>query len=240
MSVEKSAFDFVEKVQSASSIAVLEDLFLEHAEPMGVELAVCAQILAPDGSISRKTLFGAFRHDWFSYYQRHHLFFHDVVVRRATKTNHPMLWSEIGRGDLTTIETEVMEEPRNFRLADGLAIPIHGAGRSVACMSMAGEHFVHDATIEAALHMMTISAHRMAVVLLGYEARHRSGPVLTPRQRECLHWVQHGKSNDDIAAILGISSHTVKEHIDTARRLLGVGTRLEAVIEARRANLIGL
>lgn len=240
MSIEKSAFDFVEKAQSACSIAVLENLFIEHAEPMGVELAVCAQILAPGGAISRKTLFGAFRHEWFAYYQRHHLFFHDVIIRRATTTNQPMLWSGIDRRDMTTIEIEVMEEPRNFRLADGLAIPIHGAAGEVACMSMAGEHFVHDATVEAALHLMTISAHRTALALLGQDATEKLKTELTPRQRECLHWVQHGKGNNDIAAILGISPHTVKEHIDAARKVLGVGTRLEAVIAARRAKLIGL
>lgn len=239
-SVEKSAFEFVEAVRFSESVEELEKLFLKHAEPMGVDMVICAQILGSGGVLSRRTLFGAFQHDWFAFYRRHNLFFHDVIVRRATETNLPILWSDIRRENLTATETVVMEEPSNFRLADGLAIPIHGAGGEVACMSLAGQYFVHDFTIEAALHLMTIAAHRKVVELLGDVANQEVRKSLSPRQRECLHWLQYGKSNEDIATILGISANTVKDHIDAARKAFGVSTRIEAVIQARRANLIGL
>ena len=62
---------------------------------------------------------------------------------------------------------------------------------------------------------------------------------LTPRQLECLRWVQEGKSSRDIGVILGISHRIVERHVFRACQRLGVRTRLQAVIRARTLGLIG-
>jgi DNA-binding CsgD family transcriptional regulator len=62
---------------------------------------------------------------------------------------------------------------------------------------------------------------------------------LSPRQVECLFWVQEGKSSRDIGVILGISHRMVERHVFRACQKLGVRTRLQAVIRARSLGLIG-
>jgi len=62
--------------------------------------------------------------------------------------------------------------------------------------------------------------------------------LLTPRQLECLQWVQCGKSSRDIGAILKISSRTVESHIRTACERLKVRTRLQAVSVAIELGLL--
>lgn len=62
---------------------------------------------------------------------------------------------------------------------------------------------------------------------------------LSPRQTECLFWVQEGKSSRDIGVILGVSHRIVERHIFRACQKLGVRTRLQAVIRARSLGLIG-
>lgn len=57
-------------------------------------------------------------------------------------------------------------------------------------------------------------------------------PLLTPRQVECLRWVQAGKSSGDIGAILGLSPSTVNEYIAEACARLGVRTRVQAISKA--------
>jgi DNA-binding CsgD family transcriptional regulator len=47
---------------------------------------------------------------------------------------------------------------------------------------------------------------------------------------EVLHWLGLGKSNDEIATILGISFHTVKNHLDHIFHKLGVHNRHEAIM----------
>jgi DNA-binding CsgD family transcriptional regulator len=63
-------------------------------------------------------------------------------------------------------------------------------------------------------------------------------PALTRRQRECLAWVEQGKSSTDIGAILGLSPETVNEHVGEACRRLGVRTRVQAVVTARARGLL--
>jgi DNA-binding NarL/FixJ family response regulator len=55
---------------------------------------------------------------------------------------------------------------------------------------------------------------------------------LTPRVAEVLLWVAQGKTNSDIATILGISESTVKKHLLEIFDKLGVETRSAATLRA--------
>jgi len=66
-------------------------------------------------------------------------------------------------------------------------------------------------------------------------ARHHRG--LTLRENEVLFWLQHGKSNAEIGAILGIASATVAKHLERIYPKLGVDNRTAAShchVEAHR------
>ena len=55
---------------------------------------------------------------------------------------------------------------------------------------------------------------------------------LTPRATETLLWLAQGKTNPDIATILGITESTVKKHVQEIFEKLGVETRGAATIRA--------
>lgn len=55
---------------------------------------------------------------------------------------------------------------------------------------------------------------------------------LTPRVAETLLWLAQGKTNGDIATILGISEATVKKHVLEIFETLGVETRTAASLQA--------
>ncbi len=55
---------------------------------------------------------------------------------------------------------------------------------------------------------------------------------LTPRVAEVLLWVAQGKTNSDIASILGVSESTVKKHVQEIFEKLGVETRSAAALRA--------
>lgn len=63
--------------------------------------------------------------------------------------------------------------------------------------------------------------------------------ALRERQIECLYWAQQGKSAPDIGQILGLSGRTVDYHIAKACAVLGVRTRVQAVVRARDLGLLG-
>ena len=55
---------------------------------------------------------------------------------------------------------------------------------------------------------------------------------LTPRVAEVLLWVAQGKTNSDIASILGVSESTVKKHVQEIFEKLGVETRSAVALRA--------
>src|SRR3989442_4529710 len=55
---------------------------------------------------------------------------------------------------------------------------------------------------------------------------------LTPRATETLLWLSQGKTNSDIATILGITESTVKKHVQEMFDKLGVETRGAATVRA--------
>lgn len=56
--------------------------------------------------------------------------------------------------------------------------------------------------------------------------------ALTAREAEVLLWVAQGKSNGDIALILGMSEKTAKQHLGSVFQKLGVESRNAAALEA--------
>ena len=103
---------------------------------------------------------------------------------------------------------------------------------------------------------------RMAVMLLPYlhaswlrvncnneaqKSHEGSSAPLSNREIEVLEWMQKGKSNGEIAQILGISQPTVKNHVQKILRKLGVHNRTQAVamglslsITQRRSYSLGV
>ncbi|WP_291516102.1 response regulator [Acidovorax sp.] len=58
--------------------------------------------------------------------------------------------------------------------------------------------------------------------------RHLQQVALTPRETEVLSWISKGKTNRDIADILGMSPRTVNKHLEHIFEKLGVETRTAA------------
>lgn len=71
--------------------------------------------------------------------------------------------------------------------------------------------------------------------------RSQEAPVIRPlsaRERQVMHWLREGKSNAEMAIILGISGLTVKNHLQRLYRLLGVSNRTHAVARCISLRLL--
>ena len=80
--------------------------------------------------------------------------------------------------------------------------------------------------------LMNNVAH-LKILTLPYEAPNR---VLTKRQREVLQWVGDGKTIQDIALLMGLTSATIEKHLRLARANLSVETTAQAVLKASLHN----
>jgi DNA-binding NarL/FixJ family response regulator len=62
--------------------------------------------------------------------------------------------------------------------------------------------------------------------------------ALTPRETDVLRLVAKGFTQPEIAAHLGLSRHTVVDHVKSLYRKLNVSSRAEAALEATRRGLV--
>lgn len=64
------------------------------------------------------------------------------------------------------------------------------------------------------------------------------GPGLSEREQSVLSLVTKGFTYDEIAGLLGVSRHTVMTYVKRTYRKLQVGSKTEAVYEARKLGLV--
>ncbi|MGZ4792391.1 MAG: response regulator transcription factor, partial [Ilumatobacteraceae bacterium] len=64
--------------------------------------------------------------------------------------------------------------------------------------------------------------------------------AISDREREVLQLLADGRTVADIATGMGLSVHTVRNHIRRAMRHLGVHSRLDAVVAAARAGILSV
>lgn len=129
-----------------------------------------------------------------------------------------------GRG---TAATEALAQALDIADGEDLVLPfLHPDHRLAAALSR---------------HLAVVGTHRdlVARALAGTSTER---PVLdgrlTERELAVLAYLPSLGSNADIAAALHISENTVKQHLKTAYRKLGVGTRRDAVRVARQIGLL--
>jgi DNA-binding CsgD family transcriptional regulator len=62
---------------------------------------------------------------------------------------------------------------------------------------------------------------------------------LTPREKEVLNWIKAGKTNADIAEILGVSGKAIEFHVSNVLDKFGAPNRLAAVVTALQRGMLG-
>lgn len=94
---------------------------------------------------------------------------------------------------------------------------------------------IEDPAVREALCLLACSAVRRATDLASAADGGQIRP-LTPRQLQALVFCAEGKSDWDIARLMGVSPTTVHGHIEQAKRRIGVKTRVQAVVKAVQAG----
>jgi transcriptional regulator EpsA len=90
------------------------------------------------------------------------------------------------------------------------------------------------------LELLLAHLHLALLRLPAQAGRSAGAPVrpLSAREAEIVGWLREGKSNDEMAQILGISALTVKNHLQRIYRLLGVGNRAHALARCLELRLL--
>ena len=114
--------------------------------------------------------------------------------------------------------TETEHVVRGFEVGgiDYVTKPI----RPAEVLARIGTHVRNARMLSAARHSRDAAAAAVSADLSHY--------LLTPRELDVLAWIARGKTNRDIADILGMSPRTVNKHLEHIFVKLGVETRAAA------------
>lgn len=171
---------------------------------------------------------------WAEWFDQQQLGSTDPVHRASHLTSVGFAWSRLpDMIALTAKDIEVLAAARSIGIGDGFTVPAHVPGEIHGSCSFA---------IEAGKTLP--GDHLPLLQLVGafaFEAARRvrrvrdpwtPAPRLTDRQRECVVWAARGKTDWEIAKILGLSHETVIQHLKQARERYGVAKRTVLAVHA--------
>lgn len=154
----------------------------------------------------------------------------DPVHHASLRTNIGFAWSELAvLTPLGPCERDLLARSRRFGIGDGFTVPVNVPGEPAGSCSFAvrtGE----DLPFRRLLSAEQIGAHafRTARRIHDYPALARC-PRLSPRERQCVRLLAAGKTDWEIAAILGISVETTHQYVKRARAAYDVVSRAQLV-----------
>ncbi len=236
MSIETAAFAFIEQISACEDSDKIARQFRGLLEGMGFDRLIVSDIKDP---ANKPLKLSSWPDDWRIRYRERGFFYRDPVVFDTLHHTEPFTWEEAIERHRNPGVTRFFDEARDFGMHHGLVIPIHGACRYRGIVSVAGEHVALDPRSRAAIHLMAIYCHDRLTRLRPAD-QPDAHIRLTPRERECLHWAAVGKTDDEIASILTISTTTAHWHIENAKRKFDVATRVQAVMAAYRAGELSI
>ena len=166
-------------------------------------------------------------------------FANDPVPDFVAKAGEVMTWEEV------IAKVKIPKPQRHFikllfshGLRGSIVVPLFGPNRrdSVAvCMFDVSVKNKHDALIGEIVITLRRAHYKICLLVIRDHARKIK---LSKRESEVLHWMARGKSNPDIATILGISAETVDTYVRRLYPKLGVHDRVTAVAEGIARGLV--
>lgn len=232
-------FDYVEAIQGMSSRAQVVRALERVLANYGVEYFVFVKPAANKREFQDGILAGRLHEDWMrTFYARGYADNNQILTGRYGNTG-PVYWTDVlAAGDGDRRFPAMYRSAQDFDLNEGFCVPLSMPQRSLATAVFAGREIEKT-------HIAGVSLHGVALYTF-YRLSRMDAPGgktavrLTKREADCLCWVARGKSDWEIGEILSIGESTVHSYIESAKRKLGVSTRIQAVVHALQDGLIAI
>lgn len=230
--IASSFFEVIRRISEATAIQDVWEIYMGTAREAGLKYGM-ACFLPDDVSIGKTTFANSYPEHWLQNYVEAGHQDYDPLVRQSHEATAPFSWSlSEFDGLLSPKQLAWRDDNAQAGLHSGIVIPDRSDG-ALKIISLCGDpgpidflnrKLLHFAGVETLLRMRELGLHPSG----------RDFPALSPRERECLHWIAAGKSDWEVGQILSISEKTVSTHIDRIKHKLGVASRTQALVAALR------
>lgn len=156
---------------------------------------------------------------------------HDPIAICALRSKRPFTWAE-ARVHASRLGRMVVDSVHDFGITDGMMFPMHALQSISGGVSLGSSRKAAlSPTQVLELEIVCQTAYFHLETMLG-PFPYQKIAELTRRETECVQFAAAGKSNWEIAFILGIEEDTVKKTLRKAGNRLGAGNRAHIVATA--------
>lgn len=178
-----------------------------------------------------------YTNEWVERYRTRGYLGIDPAIQLGLRRLLPIDWDDFGNSDRAL--RQFFGEAREFGLGRrGISFPVHGCCGDRGLLSVTGDFSDPEwqwARRTMFRHFPIIASHLHDAILRA-EGVVRSQPRLSHREVECLRWTSEGKTVWECAVILGLSQHTVRCYLESARHKLSATSNTHAVAIALRSG----
>lgn len=178
--------------------------------------------------------------EWVEHYKVERFLKVDPAIQIGMRRMLPIDWAEFDRTNEQV--RRLFGEAAEFGLGrHGISLPVHGRHGDRALFSITSDAGNRDWELLRLDYMrdfQLLALHMHQAILRLEGTQPAVLPVLSPRERECLQWIAAGKTYWECAMILGLSEHTVRCYLESARHKLGAANNAHAVNKAGNARLL--
>ena len=156
---------------------------------------------------------------------------HDPIAICALRSKRPFTWAE-ARAHASRMGRKVVDLVHDYGITDGMMFPMHALQSISGGVSLGGSRKTDlSVTQVKELEIVCQTAYYHLEGMLG-PFPYQKLAELTRRETECVQFAAAGKSNWEIAKILGIQEDTVKKTLHRAGTKLEAGNRAHIVATA--------
>ncbi|MGL4325070.1 MAG: helix-turn-helix transcriptional regulator [Beijerinckiaceae bacterium] len=179
------------------------------------------------------------RQGWRERYIERGYLLKDHIIERLEWDRRSFTWSESEQTcqDHSKIDL-VGNEAASFGLNDGFVVPITLPDRSAAAVAVAFGRENADLSLSEKSSLEFMANYAIGNLLKRHTSIIQDRGVLTPRENECLLWAAEGKTDWEIANILGVSTPTVIKHLLSARDKIGAVNRTHMISLSFRRKIV--
>jgi LuxR family transcriptional regulator, quorum-sensing system regulator CciR len=180
---------------------------------------------------------------WLEQYFERKLEFYDPVMVASSRTCVGFRFADLPTLiRVTDPQRRLMEQARGEGISDGFSVPAHipGERHGTCTFAVNGDAPLPERSLPMAQIVGVFAYESARRIQLGVGPMTGVGPKLSPRQLECVLLIARGKTDWEIARILGLARETVRQHVQNARVMYGVSRRTELVVQAIYNNDLSL
>ena len=240
------ATDLIKQFGEVSSAKELKSLYSSLIEDLGIDYYIIANRVHKIDAAPGTFLIGNYPEVWINVYFENDYHHQNPVHIVSQKVSRLFLWKELpSLMNIDGIQEKMLRDIYKFFVGDACTLPVHLPSEPSGMCTFAvkkGRGFpAHALPLLSFIGALGFdAARRLArdkIALCASDTTEDVGAAkvklgLTERQLEVLALLGQGKTDWEIAKILGISASTVRKHVEAAKKHYDVASRTQLVVRA--------